>query len=37
MDPDEFIDNVNVFFMALGIIFVLLPVMIGKFVKFLIE
>jgi len=37
MANEEFLDNVNVVFMAIGVVFVLLPVMAVKFVKFLRE
>lgn len=37
MDSKDFMDNVHAFFMAIGLFVVLLPLMIGKLVKFLIE
>ncbi len=37
MQQDEFWDNVSVFFMVIGLFFIVLPILIGKFIMFLME
>jgi hypothetical protein len=37
MDSDEILDNVSVFFMVIGFFIIVLPIWIGKVIRFLFQ